>query len=126
MYMCMCVFMHVCMYVCMRVHVCIYICMCVHACVCVRVCARVYMQVVCLCVCLKYNCYFFKAWSTIVHLLIPNINQLETSLNSFATILDADEVLLFEKATFLVSNNSNYSVIMNPSLDIWKSYWLIL
>lgn len=44
----------------------------------------------------------YKAWSTIVHLLIPNINQLETSLNSFATILDADEVLLFEKATFLV------------------------
>jgi len=45
-----------------------------------------------------------QAWSTIVHLLIPNISQLETSLNSFATVLDADEVLLFEKATFLVSN----------------------
>ncbi|XP_065887401.1 ras-related GTP-binding protein A-like [Dysidea avara] len=44
----------------------------------------------------------YKAWSTIVHLLIPNISQLEASLNSFATVLDADEVLLFEKATFLV------------------------
>ena len=44
-----------------------------------------------------------QAWSTIVHLLIPNISQLEASLNSFATVLDADEVLLFEKATFLVS-----------------------
>jgi len=45
-----------------------------------------------------------QAWSTIVHLLIPNISQLEASLNSFATVLDADEVLLFEKATFLVSD----------------------
>ena len=38
----------------------------------------------------------------IVYRLIPNITQLENSLNSFAGVLDADEVLLFERATFLV------------------------
>ena len=59
------------------------------------------------CVCLHVfviQLFSLQAWSTIVHLLIPNISQLEASLNSFATVLDADEVLLFEKATFLVSN----------------------
>ena len=38
----------------------------------------------------------------ILHRLIPNITQLENSLNSFADMLDADEVLLFERRTFLV------------------------
>ncbi|GFO08769.1 ras-related GTP-binding protein a [Plakobranchus ocellatus] len=44
----------------------------------------------------------YKAWSSIVYQLIPNVSQLEENLSNFATILDADEVLLFEKATFLV------------------------
>lgn len=37
-------------------------------------------------------------------MLIPNVNLLETNLSSFADVLDADEVLLFEKATFLVTH----------------------
>lgn len=44
----------------------------------------------------------YKAWSSIVYLLIPNVQQLEFKLNEFASIIDADEVLLFERATFLV------------------------
>ena len=44
----------------------------------------------------------------IVYRLIPNITQLENSLNSFADVLDADEVLLFERATFLVSGACRY------------------
>jgi len=44
----------------------------------------------------------YKAWSSIVYQLIPNVQQLEQNLSAFANILDADEVLLFEKATFLV------------------------
>jgi len=44
----------------------------------------------------------YKAWSSIVYQLIPNVQQLEENLSTFAEILDADEVLLFEKATFLV------------------------
>nr|CAD7440723.1 unnamed protein product [Timema bartmani]CAD7459158.1 unnamed protein product [Timema tahoe] len=42
------------------------------------------------------------AWSSIVYMLIPNVKELEQSLNQFANIIDADEVLLFERATFLV------------------------
>lgn len=46
--------------------------------------------------------YLFQAWSSIVYQLIPNVNQIETNLSNFAQIIDADEVLLFERATFLV------------------------
>jgi len=44
----------------------------------------------------------YKAWSSIVYSLIPNINILESHLQDFCTICDADEVVLFESATFLV------------------------
>lgn len=45
---------------------------------------------------------FPQAWSQIVYQLVPNIKILEKTLTSFAGIIDADEILLFEKATFLV------------------------
>ena len=45
----------------------------------------------------------FQAWSSIVYQLIPNVKQLEANLTQFGDIIDADEVLLFERATFLVS-----------------------
>lgn len=44
----------------------------------------------------------YRAWSNIVYMLIPNVEALESSLKQFANIVDADEVLLFERATFLV------------------------
>lgn len=44
----------------------------------------------------------YKAWSEIVTCLIPNIGLLESHLNKFCRICDADEVVLFERATFLV------------------------
>ncbi|XP_055546168.1 ras-related GTP-binding protein A isoform X2 [Wyeomyia smithii] len=44
----------------------------------------------------------YRAWSNIVYQLIPNVKALEHSLNYFASVVDADEVLLFERATFLV------------------------
>nr|CAD2200736.1 unnamed protein product [Meloidogyne enterolobii] len=44
----------------------------------------------------------YKAWSAIVYQLIPNITSMEQKLKKFTEIVDADEVLLFEKATFLV------------------------
>uniref|UniRef100_A0A915Q0Q5 Uncharacterized protein n=1 Tax=Setaria digitata TaxID=48799 RepID=A0A915Q0Q5_9BILA len=44
----------------------------------------------------------YKAWSAIVCHLVPNVASMEARLKQFAVILDADEVLLFEKATFLV------------------------
>ncbi|GMI22633.1 hypothetical protein TeGR_g523, partial [Tetraparma gracilis] len=44
----------------------------------------------------------YKAWSEIVTNLIPNISLLKTHLDDFCRISDADEVVLFERATFLV------------------------
>ncbi|KAK2119811.1 hypothetical protein P7K49_001197 [Saguinus oedipus] len=38
----------------------------------------------------------------ILYQLIPNVQQLEMNLRNFAQIIEADEVLLFERATFLV------------------------
>ena len=43
-----------------------------------------------------------QAWSAIVHSLIPNIKRLEDELLMFCDMCDADEVVLFERATFLV------------------------
>ena len=50
--------------------------------------------------------YGKKAWSQIVHELILNGPQLKKSLKDFADVIEADEILLFEKTTFLVSANS--------------------
>lgn len=44
----------------------------------------------------------YKAWSSIVYSLVPNIDLLESHLDEFGRICDADEVVLFERATFLV------------------------
>jgi Ras-related GTP-binding protein A/B len=35
-------------------------------------------------------------------MLIPNVTEVERSLGDFADIMEADEVLLFERSTFLV------------------------
>lgn len=48
----------------------------------------------------------YKAWSSIVHLLIPNVVEIERGLTNFAEINGADEVLLFERNTFLVIAHS--------------------
>jgi hypothetical protein len=39
-------------------------------------------------------------------MLIPNVSEVERSLGEFADIMEADEVLLFERATFLVNTDS--------------------
>eukprot|EP01029_Cantina_marsupialis_P006714 TRINITY_DN17408_c0_g2_i1.p1 TRINITY_DN17408_c0_g2~~TRINITY_DN17408_c0_g2_i1.p1 ORF type:complete len:303 (+),score=73.84 TRINITY_DN17408_c0_g2_i1:111-1019(+) len=44
----------------------------------------------------------FKAWSAIVHSLVPNMRIIEEQLERFCTLSDASEVCLFEGATFLV------------------------
>uniref|UniRef100_A0A674GVY8 Ras related GTP binding B n=11 Tax=Neoaves TaxID=3078114 RepID=A0A674GVY8_TAEGU len=57
------------------------------------------------CVCFRTSIWdetLYKAWSSIVYQLIPNVQQLEMNLRNFAQIIEADEVLLFERATFLV------------------------
>jgi Ras-related GTP-binding protein A/B len=57
------------------------------------------------CTCFRTSIWdetLYKAWSAIVYTLIPNVQELERHLKHFADIIDADEVLLFERATFLV------------------------
>eukprot|EP01015_Nassula_variabilis_P031513 TRINITY_DN7134_c0_g1_i5.p2 TRINITY_DN7134_c0_g1~~TRINITY_DN7134_c0_g1_i5.p2 ORF type:complete len:154 (-),score=21.82 TRINITY_DN7134_c0_g1_i5:143-604(-) len=44
----------------------------------------------------------YKAWSSIVRLLIPNMDSIEHSLKEFCSICDFDEVVIFEKSTFLI------------------------
>jgi Ras-related GTP-binding protein A/B len=48
----------------------------------------------------------YKAWSSIVYTLIPNIPTLETHLQVFAECADAEEVVLFERTTFLVISHA--------------------
>lgn len=55
-----------------------------------------------------------KAWSSIVYSLIPNVRQLENNLAEFAHIIDADEVLLFERATFLVVSHAQRKTHKDP------------
>lgn len=49
----------------------------------------------------------YKAWSQIVYSLIPNVDLLETQLKDFSMICGADEVVLFERATFLVISHAS-------------------
>jgi len=44
----------------------------------------------------------YKAWSRIVHTLIPNAPLLSKHLTTFASICSATEVVLFERTTFLI------------------------
>eukprot|EP01090_Pellita_catalonica_P019969 TRINITY_DN6948_c0_g1_i1.p1 TRINITY_DN6948_c0_g1~~TRINITY_DN6948_c0_g1_i1.p1 ORF type:complete len:317 (-),score=37.80 TRINITY_DN6948_c0_g1_i1:8-928(-) len=49
----------------------------------------------------------YRAWSSIVYALIPNISVIEDRLQKFCKICEADEVVLFESATFLVISHAN-------------------
>ncbi|CCE82379.1 Piso0_002103 [Millerozyma farinosa CBS 7064] len=48
----------------------------------------------------------YKAWSQIVCSLIPNMNLYNSNLLKFNQILDAEEIILFEKTTFLVISST--------------------
>ncbi|KAJ3003007.1 UNVERIFIED_CONTAM: Interleukin-4 receptor subunit alpha, partial [Siphonaria sp. JEL0065] len=57
----------------------------------------------------------YKAWSSIVYSLIPNVKVLETQLENFCRICDADEIILFERTTFLVISHSTTSEFLQES-----------
>lgn len=48
----------------------------------------------------------YKAWSQIVCSLIPNMNLFNSNLLRFNEVLDAEEIILFEKTTFLVISST--------------------
>ncbi|KAF8350500.1 Gtr1/RagA G protein conserved region-domain-containing protein [Amanita rubescens] len=54
-----------------------------------------------------YDESLYKAWSHIVHTLIPNAAVLHRHLSIFAKACNATEVILFERATFLVIATSS-------------------
>jgi len=56
----------------------------------------------------------FKAWSEIVYILVPNVSVLEQHLRHFCEACEADEVVLFEKSTFLVISHATRKANKDP------------
>ncbi|VDB82685.1 unnamed protein product [Peniophora sp. CBMAI 1063] len=54
-----------------------------------------------------YDESLYKAWSRIVHTIIPNAEVLTKHLTRFAQVCSATEVILFERTTFLVIATSD-------------------
>ena len=53
----------------------------------------------------------YKAWTEIVSTLIMDMDALKSSLASFAEACNAEEVILFEKSTFLLTcHHSNKTI----------------
>ncbi|KAI5857513.1 Gtr1/RagA G protein conserved region-domain-containing protein [Tricharina praecox] len=59
----------------------------------------------------------YKAWAKIVYTLIPNLPQLEHHLTRFAELAEAEEVILFERTTFLVISHVTRAQEPNPYPD---------
>ncbi|EGX51443.1 hypothetical protein AOL_s00054g142 [Orbilia oligospora ATCC 24927] len=59
----------------------------------------------------------YKAWASIVYTLIPNGPILERHLTAFAEIAEAEEVILFERTTFLVIAHVTRGAVQNPFPD---------
>ena len=57
----------------------------------------------------------YRAWSQIVYSLIPNVEVLKSQLTEFAGICGAEEIVLFERATFLVI--SDYTTLSSEVYD---------
>jgi len=69
------------------------------------------------CVCFRTSIWdetLYKAWSEIVYQLIPNVKKVEKQLENLRQIMNADEVLLFEKATFLVIAHAERDTNRDP------------
>ena len=73
---------------------------------------------------IKANCFptsiwdesLYHAWSSIVHAMIPNVEVLERHLKKFGDVCEAEEVVLFERATFLVISRLSHK----PNSDVLR------
>lgn len=77
-----------------------------------------------------WNQSLYRAWASIVHNLIPNLSKIEKILEDLLQLHDAEEIILFERSTFLTVG----SVVSergkgNPVTDrnerisnIWKTF----
>ena len=60
----------------------------------------------------------YKAWGSIVHSLIPNLEHLENYLKDLAGVIDAEEIVLFERTTFLtITSYTSEAGAQNPYHD---------
>ncbi|ORY72135.1 Gtr1/RagA G protein conserved region-domain-containing protein [Pseudomassariella vexata] len=60
----------------------------------------------------------YKAWASIIHDLVPNLSVIESQLESLGILIEAEELLLFERTSFLVvSNWTSDEGQNNPTLD---------
>ncbi|KAI9802316.1 MAG: GTP-binding protein gtr1 [Piccolia ochrophora] len=60
----------------------------------------------------------YKAWSNIIHTLVPNLSLIEAHLQVLAEGINAEEIILFERTTFLVVTSvTNHTGKMNPMKD---------
>lgn len=60
----------------------------------------------------------YKAWAGIVHKLIPNLARIEKFLNILADHIKAEEIILFERTTFLTVTAFISEIgQMNPNFD---------
>jgi Ras-related GTP-binding protein A/B len=53
----------------------------------------------------------YKAWSSVVYSLVPNVAILERQLTNLSAVLEAQEIVLFERATFLVISHVSSSAV---------------
>ncbi|CAK7268811.1 GTP-binding protein gtr1 [Sporothrix epigloea] len=49
----------------------------------------------------------YKAWASIIHDLVPNLALIETNLGHLGRLVEAQEMLLFERTSFLVVSHWN-------------------
>src|SRR3981081_558578 len=60
----------------------------------------------------------YKAWAEIIHDLVPNLDQIEKDLGNLGKIIMAEEILLFERSSFLVVSSWASDIgKLNPTTD---------
>ena len=60
----------------------------------------------------------YKAWAGIIYTLIPNVTKIEKLLQELLEHIDAEEIVLFERTTFLVVTSVTSKIgKMNPTKD---------
>ena len=72
----------------------------------------------------------YKAWGNIVHSLIPNLDIIEGYLGHLADVIEAEEIILFERTTFLtvtsvtskIGNQNPYSDRQERLSNIIKTF----
>lgn len=60
----------------------------------------------------------YKAWAEIIHDLIPNLSSISSHLATLGTLIGAEEILLFERTSFLVVNAWSTSSSLLPSQPV--------